>query len=55
MPCAAMRAVVPLGVGVIEMTYADAQIALHRFHHDVKVVVHQTIGVAHPVEVLADL
>ena len=55
MPHPAMRAVVPLGVNPIELAHARTQIAFHRLHHNVKVVAHQAVGVAHPVKALTHL
>jgi len=50
-----MGAVVPRGVDAVELSHTGTQIAFDGFHDDVEVVVHEAVGVAHPVEALADL
>ena len=44
-----------LCVDAVELSHASAQIALDRLHDDVEVVVHESVGVAYPVEAPADL
>ena len=39
-------AVMPLGVNAVELAHACAQVAIDSFNDDVKVVVHQAVGVA---------
>lgn len=55
MPHTDMGAVAPLGVDTVELSHADTQIAFDSRHHDAEVLVHEAVGVTHPVETLADL
>ena len=55
MPDVTMGVVVPLCVDAVELAHASAQSAIDGLHDDVEVVVHQAVGVAHPVVALADL
>ena len=51
----AMAAVAGLGVHAIELAHAFGQIAIRRLHQKMVVVVHQTPGIAEPVELVDDL
>ena len=47
--------VVPLRVNAIELAHTGAQVAVNGLHNDMKVVVHQAVGVAQPVMTGTDL
>ena len=44
-----VRAVVPLGIDAVELAHTGAQVAVDGLYNDMKVVVHQAVGVAEPV------
>ena len=46
---AVVRAVVPLGIHTVELAHTGAQVAVDGLYNDVKVVVHQAVGVTEPV------
>ena len=41
--------VMPLGVNAVELAHTGAQVTIDGLHNDMKVVVHQAVGVAQPV------
>ena len=44
-----VAAVVPLGINAVELAHAGAQVAVDGLYNNMKVVVHQAVGVAEPV------
>ena len=49
-----MTAVVPLGVNAVKLPHTCAEVCVNGFYNDMKVVVHQAISMAKPVEPGAD-
>ena len=45
-----MTVFVPLRINAIELAHTRAQVAIDRLHNDMKMVVHQAVGMANPVK-----
>jgi len=50
-----MSAVEALGVNAIQVAHAFREVGFRRFDNEMIVIAHQTVGVAYPVESLANL